>query len=209
MDCIYWRFSGFFRGYAKDLLGSKDPLFAAGAATVDRCWNELGAATAITVEAGESPATAAYLVPFLAILAASFISKAASGYFEWLYPLRFIAAMIALWYFRREYKKFDWRFGWLAPLTGTAVFLFWIAPDLWAHDHGVSYLGAELAALSPTARIAWILFRIAAAAITVPIAEELAFRGYLSRRLINRDFDGVPFSLTTYSPWAFPPWPLA
>jgi exosortase/archaeosortase family protein len=35
---------------------------------------------------GESAATAAYLVPFLAILAASFISKAAAGYFEWLYP---------------------------------------------------------------------------------------------------------------------------
>jgi CAAX prenyl protease-like protein len=156
-----------------------------------------GESKVITVKAGESPATAAYLVPFLAILAASFISKAASGYFEWLYPLRFIAAAIAIWHFRSEYRKLNWRFGWLAPVTGAVVFLIWIAPALWTNDHRVTSLGAELAALSPTARLAWILFRIAAAVVTVPIAEELAFRGYLSRRLISRDFDGVPFSRMT------------
>jgi CAAX prenyl protease-like protein len=31
----------------------------------------------------------------------------------------------------------------------------------------------------------------------VPIAEELAFRGYLARRLIHREFDAVPFSNLT------------
>jgi CAAX prenyl protease-like protein len=30
--------------------------------------------------------------------------------------------------------------------------------------------------------------------VTVPIAEELAFRGYLARRFISRKFDGVPFT---------------
>jgi CAAX prenyl protease-like protein len=33
--------------------------------------------------------------------------------------------------------------------------------------------------------------------LTVPIAEELAFRGYLARRLVNREFDTVPFSAVT------------
>jgi exosortase E/protease (VPEID-CTERM system) len=148
-------------------------------------------------EKSESPATAAYLVPFLAILAASFISKAASGYFEWLYPLRFIAAAVAIWYFRAEYKKLDWRFGWIAPITGAAIFLVWIAPASWTHESSANTLGAALAALSPAARYGWIAFRIAAAVITVPVAEELAFRGYLSRRLMNRNFDEVPFSNLT------------
>jgi CAAX prenyl protease-like protein len=31
----------------------------------------------------------------------------------------------------------------------------------------------------------------------VPIAEELAFRGYLARRLINREFAAIPFSSLT------------
>jgi len=150
--------------------------------------------TAIAHEAGESPATAAYLVPFLAILAASFLSKAASGYFEWLYPLRFIAALAALWYFRAEYKRLDWRFGWIAPAAGVAIFLVWIATSSWMHDHSASALGSTLASLSPSLRIAWIAFRVAAAVITVPIAEELAFRGYLARRLIDRNFDEVSFS---------------
>ena len=148
-------------------------------------------------EAGESPATGAYLVPFLAILGASFVSKAASGYFEWLYPLRFLAAAIALWYYRPELKKLNWRFGWLAPLTGTAIFLVWIVPSFWTHSHEASALGTTLANLPFTARWAWIAFRVAAAVITVPIAEELAFRGYLARRLVNREFDSVPFSAIT------------
>lgn len=35
---------------------------------------------------------------------------------------------------------------------------------------------------------------MAAAVITVPIAEELAFRGYLARRFMSWDFDSVAFT---------------
>jgi CAAX prenyl protease-like protein len=146
---------------------------------------------------GESPATAAYLLPFLAILGASFISKSASGYFEWLYPLRFVAAAVALWAFRREYRKVNWRFGWAAPLTGAGIFLIWIAPQWWIHSTAVSPVGTALAAFSPFARWGWIAVRVAAAVVTVPIAEELAFRGYLARRLVAREFDEVPFDRLT------------
>jgi exosortase E/protease (VPEID-CTERM system) len=149
---------------------------------------------------GESRATAAYLVPFLAILAASFVSKAASAYFEWLYPLRFVAAAIAIWQFRSEYKKLNWRFGWMAPTVGAGIFIVWIAPEWWTHQHPASSLGTALAALSPAARATWIIFRVAAATITVPIAEELAFRGYIARRVMNRNFETVPFnSLSLFS----------
>jgi exosortase E/protease (VPEID-CTERM system) len=154
-------------------------------------------ATAAGQETGESPATKAYLVPFLAILAASFVSKAASGYFEWLYPLRFIAGAVGLWFFRAELRKLNWRFGWFAPLTGAAIFLVWITPALWVKAPLASPLGTALAGLSVIARLTWIAFRVAAAALTVPIAEELAFRGYLARRLIDREFDAVPFSNLT------------
>jgi CAAX prenyl protease-like protein len=36
------------------------------------------------------------------------------------------------------------------------------------------------------------MFRLAGSVITVPIAEELAFRGYLLRKLVGRDFENVP-----------------
>jgi exosortase E/protease (VPEID-CTERM system) len=150
---------------------------------------------------GESPAIRAYLIPLLVILVAASVSKLTSAYFDWLYPLRFIAVAIALYYFWPELKKLNWRFGWLGPVAGTAVFLLWIAPSWWAslsgHPHAAGSLGSDLAALSPAARWGWIAFRVAAAVITVPIAEELAFRGYLARRLMNREFDKVSFSSLT------------
>lgn len=38
----------------------------------------------------------------------------------------------------------------------------------------------------------WLAFRLIGAVCTVPIAEELAFRGYLVRRLQATDFESVP-----------------
>jgi exosortase E/protease (VPEID-CTERM system) len=147
---------------------------------------------------GESPAIRPYLLPFLAILAAAFVSRAASGYFEWLYPLRFVAAAMVLYFFWPKLKGLNWRFGWFGPVAGVAVFLVWMAPtwfeSFWlAHPPAASPLGPALAALSRPARWSWIAFRVAAAVITVPIAEELAFRGYLARRLMSREFDAVSF----------------
>jgi exosortase E/protease (VPEID-CTERM system) len=168
-----------------------------------RTGSAAGATEDLGEEQGESPAIRAYLVPFLAILAASFVSKAASGDFEWLYPLRFVVGAIVLWFFRAELKKLNWRFGWMAPLAGVAVFVVWIAPSWWTHQRAASPLGPALSALSPTARWAWIAIRVAAAVITVPIAEELAFRGYLARRFISQEFDGVSFSSLTLLPMAF------
>jgi CAAX prenyl protease-like protein len=55
-----------------------------------------------------------------------------------------------------------------------------------------------LGATSAAARITWISFRILAATITVPIAEEMAFRGFLLRRLISQDFESVPFTRFTW-----------
>jgi CAAX prenyl protease-like protein len=46
--------------------------------------------------------------------------------------------------------------------------------------------------------VSWIAFRVLAAVVTVPIAEELAFRGYLLRRLISADFEAVSFQAFTW-----------
>jgi CAAX prenyl protease-like protein len=49
----------------------------------------------------------------------------------------------------------------------------------------------DLARLPGSARAAWIGCRAAAAIITVPIAEELAYRGFLMRRIGRAEFDSV------------------
>jgi exosortase E/protease (VPEID-CTERM system) len=184
------------RRTSSSVSGSSSELPGGGMGTVS------GTSEHLVEQRGESPATRAYLLPFLAILAAASISKLASGTFDWLYPLRFAAAAIALWYFWPELKKLNWRFGWFGPVAGVAVFLIWMTPTWiaslgWVHHPTASHLGTDLAAISPLSRWAWIAFRVAAAVITVPIAEELAFRGYLARRLISREFDQVSFSSLT------------
>ncbi|MGH9677266.1 MAG: CAAX prenyl protease-related protein, partial [Candidatus Acidiferrum sp.] len=44
----------------------------------------------------------------------------------------------------------------------------------------------------------WLLFRAVGAVVTVPLAEELTFRGFLTRRLISADFDAVPLGRFTW-----------
>jgi exosortase E/protease (VPEID-CTERM system) len=139
--------------------------------------------------------TAAYLLPFLVILAASMISAATAGAarFEWLYPLRFFAAVVALWVFRRTYARLNWTFDWTAPAGGALVFFVWIALDRLVGSGSDRGFSAALFAFAAPARILWISLRVLAAVITVPLAEELAFRGFLMRRLIAPHFESVSF----------------
>ena len=151
---------------------------------------------------GEAAATPAYLVPFLSIIVASYVSRLVGGStgtgFEALYGLRFVAAGVALWAFRGELRKLDWRFGMIGPAMGAVVFAVWVAPEMWGHGAGSSGVGASglgtaLGGLPAWERLGWLALRVTAAVVTVPIAEELAFRGYLARRLMNREFDQVAF----------------
>jgi CAAX prenyl protease-like protein len=154
-------------------------------------WMTVRPAAASTDDRSVENPTAVYLAPFLAILAAAMVSRAASGKVEWLYPLRFFAAAAAIWFYRRRYARLDWKFGWAAPAAGALVFLMWIGLDWAMRVPAGSDLPAALAAWPAPARVTWLLFRTLAAVATVPIAEELAFRGFLIRRFIAADFESV------------------
>jgi CAAX prenyl protease-like protein len=145
---------------------------------------------------------AVYLLPWLAVLAAGLLALAASDGFEWMYALRLIAALAVFYAYRRHYLRMDWRFGWLGPAAGVLVFALWIALD---HaiggetarrdviSNGVVLTGVAqgLARLSHFQRVAWIALRAVAVVTTVPIAEELAFRGYIARRIMSANVESV------------------
>jgi exosortase E/protease (VPEID-CTERM system) len=145
--------------------------------------------TAHEPNAGAHDPTAAYLLPLLAILAAGMLAHALSAGFDFLYPLRFVCAVAVLWAYRRSYAGLNWGFSWRGILVGVAIFGVWSA---FAHFLTTAGMPAELAQLSGPARAAWIACRAAAAIITVPIAEELAYRGFLMRRIAGAEFDSVP-----------------
>ncbi|HKV53010.1 MAG TPA: CAAX prenyl protease-related protein [Candidatus Binataceae bacterium] len=133
--------------------------------------------------------TAEWVAPFVAILGAGMISHAMSAGFEWLYGLRFLAAVIVLWIFRERYKSLDWRIDWTALVAGLLVFVIWITPG----NSPAVTAPAQLSAAPPALRTAWLVLRISGAVVTVPIAEELAFRGFLLRRFLSSDFAAVSF----------------
>ena len=137
--------------------------------------------------------SALYLAPFLAILAAGMLSRAVTGQFEWLYPLRLFAAAAVLWCYRRKYARLNWAFGWLGPAAGVAVFAMWIALDRLAASSSTSGTVPGLTAGHGAAWMAWLALRTLGAVVTVPVAEELAFRGFLLRRLVSADFERIDF----------------
>jgi exosortase E/protease (VPEID-CTERM system) len=123
----------------------------------------------------EFPA-APYLLPLLALLLSSIFSQAFTEGFDWSYPFRIVACAVALWSCRAAYR------GWRVPqvgfvsAAGVVVYVLWHAlvhpPTGSSPWHGG---GGVLPYL-------WLMFRVAGSVVVIPIAEELAFRGYLLPR---------------------------
>ena len=120
----------------------------------------------------------ALLIPLVVLLSATLITSAMTTTVDWWYPLRVIftaAALLLLW---QHYRSISFRISWLAVATGVVVFLFWLllVPD----DPVASAITDQRLAQVPAGfLVAWLVFRTFGAVVTVPLAEELAFRGYL------------------------------
>lgn len=131
-----------------------------------------------------------YLVPLLAIVGVSMVTSAFAGGFEVLYPLRVLVALCAFWFYRHELAAMQWSASWFALALGAFVFLFWIVlANSSARADAAS--GAALDRMPAYLAGGWLFFRVAGSVVTVPLAEELAFRGYLIRKLVSRDFVSV------------------
>jgi exosortase E/protease (VPEID-CTERM system) len=137
--------------------------------------------------AWSSPNPAAvYLVPFLALIASSIITQAFTTSFGVLYPVRVAAVIAALWVYRHDLARLKWRPSFSAAGLGVLAFVFWTAL---AHRNSAFDITSRTAFSNLTSFSAgWIAFRLLGSIITVPLAEELAFRGYLIRKLVNPEF---------------------
>ena len=141
--------------------------------------------------------TTAYLAPLLVVLATAMLTGAFSAGLDWLYPVRVIGAVWVLWVFRRSYTNLGWTMSWRALGIGCATFAIWIAlvPAGPAEQDGWP---AALQSVPVHWAAAWLVLRVVGYTITIPIVEELAFRGYLTRRLIHPDFQHLPAGRFTW-----------
>lgn len=148
-----------------------------------------GSVATAPVERERNP-VAPYLVPFLAMIAAGLVARSfSSPGHEPLYalrPLLGVGAVAAYWpvYRRLEWRP-TWRVSWFAPAAGMLVAALWLA---FAKLTGPVGPPIPLASVSAPA----LALRVLTTALIVPLCEELAFRGFLARRLTSAAFEEVP-----------------
>ena len=150
-----------------------------------------------------------YVVPFLVFLgflaARGFLALPALGEQAlWFVAMAAVIAIVA-----RPVLDFRVR-NWAGTIAlGVGVFALWVAPDLlfpgyrshWLWSNSIT--GSVAAGLPENERdnVAVLLLRGMRASLIVPIVEELFWRAWLMRWLIEKDFWKIP--LGTYVPQSF------
>ncbi|MGH7984750.1 MAG: exosortase E/protease, VPEID-CTERM system [Candidatus Binataceae bacterium] len=132
-----------------------------------------------------------FLVPLLSLLATGMIIEHLSHPFNFLYPLPVLVGAGALIRYRKRIP-FQWRPCWSPIVFGVLAFILVVL--LRAGDSpGAANAGmrAGLHSLPPMGKLVWVPFWVGGAVLITPIAEELAFRGYLIRKLVSSDFEAV------------------
>jgi exosortase E/protease (VPEID-CTERM system) len=136
--------------------------------------------------AADADQVAAYLAPFAAFMAASVVAAAFAPHDQWLYGLKVAAIGATVWWFRDAYLRLVSSVAPISIAAGLAIGVAWIATD---PERGLaSPIGDWLASLPMWLAVVWIALRAFGSVALVPIAEELAFRGYLCRLLMSFRF---------------------
>jgi len=145
-----------------------------------------------------------YVLPFALFL----LLTAPVQFFPALSPFLYIAKTIIvgalLWFWRHKYAA-DISPGlsfneWLTALfCGLLVLVIWIAPEgyLFQLDQNSGFDPYALDG-SKAAAIGLIVVRLIGAAMVVPVMEELFWRSFLMRYLINPNFRSVPVGAFTW-----------
>ena len=159
--------------------------------------------------AGISPPanpTAAYIAPFLVYV--GMIALPLPPHV--LFWVRFFVCSALILWLSRPYLSFRPSYALTTIAVGIAVFPIWIGPDvvfgpayrhLFLFDNSV--LGHPQSSLAPNLQrnLPFLTIRMLSSFALVPVLEELFWRGWLMRWLIDRDFLKVP--LGTYRAGAF------
>jgi len=126
-----------------------------------------------------------------------------------LYPIRVVVVGVVLAVFSRRLVSL--RAGnWVGSIgIGVIVFVLWVAPDVlwpayrshWLFDNAL--VGSAKSSVPHDAKtdLVFIALRIFGSVALVPVLEELFWRGWLMRWLIQPDFQAV--RLGSYTPYAF------
>jgi len=166
------------------------------------------AASNFQIQATVKSTWPAYVLPFAVFMALT----AASGYLPDFKHLFYIAKTIIvgamLWCWRSEYKQdFSQQFApveyLISILAGLIVLAVWILPENILPQLGSpAGFNPYLFGWGPQAALVLLAVRLVGAALVVPIMEELFWRSFLLRYIINPDFQKVALGAFTWFSFA-------
>ena len=123
----------------------------------------------------------------------------------YLYPIKALLVAALLLYFWREYSEIKWTdfknigHTLCSIVLGLLVFILWINMDWGFASLGQSSGYDPYLSHSDSSRYGLIAFRLFGAAIIVPIMEELFWRSFLLRYIINSNFNSIRIGTYTLS----------
>jgi len=146
---------------------------------------------------------------FCRFLAGHGFFKLESTTLYYLYPVKVLTVGFLLFAFRKQYYELSFRDFANIPATlasgavGLLVFSLWIKMD-WTFGAATVPQGFNPALLpGRNTQIIMTLFRIAGAVLVVPLMEELFWRSFLIRYIIDKNFDTVRLGTFTWVSFLF------
>lgn len=122
----------------------------------------------------------------------------------YLYPVKALVVAYLLYRYRGHYRELKYKDLTNLPVTlavcgtGLLVFILWILMD-WTLGITAKPQGFDPTLLSGRGlQIVMTMFRIGGAVLVVPLMEELFWRSFLIRYIIDRNFEQVPLGAFTW-----------
>ncbi|MDX1475737.1 MAG: CAAX prenyl protease-related protein, partial [Reinekea sp.] len=123
--------------------------------------------------------------------------------FPWLYPVKTVSVAIALWWYRDRYDELKPTTSWLAILVGIIAIVIWIGIDPYYPGQKEITTGNPPTPFDPKSLgegAQWwvfMIFRVVGHVAVVPVMEELFWRSFLIRWIVNKNFKQVPHGTFT------------
>lgn len=160
-------------------------------------------------------------LPFLVfVLITYFQDKLGETGRYWAYLVKTLAGVGMIWAIRPLVREMRWHLSWEAVVVGVGVLVMWVGLDSFYPklDELLAQLGlakaktpAEQAAAvwnphvhyGQGAALAWffIIVRTLGSTLVVPPIEEIFFRSFLYRYIVQKDFLAVPLSFFAWTPF--------
>jgi CAAX prenyl protease-like protein len=158
-----------------------------------------GLRSAMSLAHVHSRTTAAFVAPFLVFVGLMALESQFSLPALYFYPIRFLAVLLTLVTLSRPWLEFRPGSPLLSIGIGIVVFAIWIGPDLlfgyrhhWLFENSLMGKAVSSAPVNLKSNIGFMVLRCVSSFALVPVLEELFWRGWLMRWLIDHNFTKVP-----------------